>query len=291
MAWQRVGFVVERKRAEAASEYLDACAAHAVSLLDAGDEALFDLAGSEHALWARVRVEALFDPPVDAPALLAKLRRVLADPGVELAGVERVEDRDWVGTVREQFQPVHVAPGLWICPSWATPPQPREINIRLDPGLAFGTGGHPTTRLCLAWMARNPPRGQAVIDYGTGSGVLGIAAIRLGASRVTGIDIDPHAIRAARENARANGVAERFEARGPEPVPAPADLVVANILAGALIDLAPLLGSLLRLEGTLLLSGILEPQADEVCRAYNGRLRFSRETSDGWVLLCGRGSA
>jgi len=288
MAWQRASFVLDRGHAEAASEYLDACGALAVSLLDAGDEALFDAAGSEQALWARVRIEALFETSVDAHAVLGGLRAALDDRSPQLAGVEPVEDRDWVQSVRAQFQPLRIAHGLWICPSWATPPEPSAINIVLDPGLAFGTGGHPTTRMCLAWLARNPPRGLTVIDYGTGSGVLAIAALRLGASRATGIDIDPLALRAAAENARTNSVGDRFTVRGPQPAPEPADLVIGNILAGTLTALAAQIGALVRPGGTLLLSGILEPQAQEVAKAYNPHFGFGRDTDAGWVLLHGR---
>jgi ribosomal protein L11 methyltransferase len=202
--------------------------------------------------------------------------------------VSRVEDQDWVRSSQAQFLPTRISEHLWIVPSWHTPPDAGALNITLDPGLAFGTGTHPTTRLCLRWLEAILRGGEAVIDYGCGSGILAIAALKLGAAEAVGIDIDPQALLAARQNAMQNQVAARFVA-AEEGIEGPADVVVANILANPLIVLAPLIARLTRSGGWLALSGILAGQAAEVNAAYAPwfEMRMA-ETEDGWVLLTGQ---
>lgn len=236
--------------------------------------------------WGDNRLTALFDEDAD---WRAALERAGDQAGFALPTprVARVEEQDWVRLTQSQFTPIPVSARLWIVPSWSQAPDAGAINILLDPGLAFGTGSHPTTRLCLRWLDRSLQRGQTVIDYGCGSGVLAIAAARLGASQVTGVDIDAFALEASRYNARRNRVAVEF-LPAEAPAPAPADVVVANILAGPLKALAPFLAGLTRPQGRLVLSGILKEQAQEVAEAYLSwfDLRVG-EVDEGWVRLEG----
>jgi ribosomal protein L11 methyltransferase len=201
--------------------------------------------------------------------------------------VEPVAEQDWVRRSQSQFEPIRISDKLWIVPSWAQAPDPGGLNLVLDPGLAFGTGSHPTTRLCLQWLERTIGGGERVLDYGCGSGILAIAALRLGASAALGVDVDPLALPAARANAERN----RADARFINTETAPdfqADLVVANILANPLILLAPLLSKYACKGGRIALSGILEAQAEEVIAAYAPWFAMRVGDSDGgWVLLEG----
>ena len=200
---------------------------------------------------------------------------------------EPVGDEDWVRLSQSQFEPIRISEKLWIVPSWAKAPDPQALNLVLDPGLAFGTGSHPTTRLCLQWLERTIRGGERVLDYGCGSGILAIAALRLGAREALGVDVDPLALVAARANAVRNGVDARFV--NTETAPAfQADLVAANILANPLILLAPLLAGYLSNGGRIALSGILKAQAEEVMEAYAPWFAMRVGASDdGWVLLEG----
>jgi ribosomal protein L11 methyltransferase len=192
-----------------------------------------------------------------------------------------------VRATQSQFKPVRVSRRLWVVPTWHTPPDPAAINLTIDPGLAFGTGTHPTTRLCLAWLDANLRGGESVLDYGCGSGILAIAALKLGAARAYGVDIDPAALLAARHNAMQNQVAAQFEAAD-RAAPEPVNIVLANILANPLKLLAPLLARATRAGGHLLLSGVLEPQAAEVGVVYQAWFDLDGEQHDeGWVLLHG----
>ena len=222
---------------------------------------------------------------------------------VEVAGlpfptsyrITQVEEQDWVRTTQAQFSPIRISSRLWVVPSWHRTPDPDAVNLILDPGLAFGTGSHPSTHLCLAWLDENLQRGEDVLDYGCGSGILAIAAIKLGAHQVVGVDIDPQAIEASRQNAALNQCSEAqlkfYEAsltRTGEIDGITADVVVANILAGPLIMLAPILTRATRAGGRIALSGILPEQAEEVALAYQQGfdIQIARE-KDGWALLTG----
>jgi ribosomal protein L11 methyltransferase len=198
-----------------------------------------------------------------------------------------IPDQDWVARSRDQFEPIRVSPRLWIVPTWHAPPEPDAINLILDPGLAFGTGSHPTTRLCLQWLERTIAGGETVLDYGCGSGILAIAALRLGARRAVGIDIDPGAVAVARANALRNGVAGEFlDSRA--PLALTADVIVANILANPLKLLAPVLISRCARGGRLALSGILSGQASEVENCYTPWISFAPPAeTQGWVCLSG----
>jgi ribosomal protein L11 methyltransferase len=233
------------------------------------------------------RLIALFAPETDLPAVL---ERVMAAAGLSIAAdykITEVPEQDWVRLTQSQFDPIRVSSRLWIVPSWHASPDSAAINIVLDPGLAFGTGSHPSTRLCLDWLDRYMLPGNSVIDYGCGSGILAIAAAKLGAARVRGVDIDEQAVLSSRYNAQRNNVVAEFSNADDVP-PEPADVVLANILSNPLKVLAPLLARLTVHGGKLVLSGILTPQAADVADAY--RAWFAVEppvTDDGWVRLIG----
>jgi ribosomal protein L11 methyltransferase len=202
--------------------------------------------------------------------------------------VEPVAEQDWVRRSQAQFEPIRISDKLWIVPSWASAPDPDAVNLALDPGLAFGTGSHSSTRLCLQWLEETIRGGERVLDYGCGSGILAIAAQRLGASTALGVDVDPQALLAAQANARRNGVDARFIINTETAPDFQADLVVANILANPLIRLAPLLAGCARRGGRIALSGIIETQAEEVMAAYAPWFAMRVCASEGgWVLLEG----
>ena len=247
---------------------------------------VFDEPG-EIASWPRLKLTALCRVREDPERLL---NRACAMAGINNAPayeLRAVADEDWVRKSQEQFAPIQVSGRLWVVPSWHTPPRPDALNLVLDPGLAFGTGGHPTTRLCLAWLESRVGGGEAVLDYGCGSGILAIAALKLGARRAVGVDIDPDAVIAARANAERNRVAaEFFDTRAPFSLIA--DLVVANILANPLKILAPLLASHCATGGRLALSGILAPQARDVEARYAPWFVFEPAAEmEDWVCLSG----
>lgn len=233
------------------------------------------------------RLIALFDADTDvAQALVRACEASGLDPVPEYQ-IAEVEEQDWVRLTQSQFAPIRVSSRLWIVPTWHDAPDSSAINIALDPGLAFGTGSHPTTRLCLDWLDRNLLAGVSVIDYGCGSGILAIAAAKLGADRVVGVDIDPQAVEASRYNAEQNRVAASFFTAD-EPRPEPAQVVVANILSNPLKVLAPLLADLTLPGGKVVLSGILAPQAQDVSKAYSTWFEMEPAVEDdGWVRLSG----
>jgi len=237
-------------------------------------------------LWPVCRLSALFGKDADAGNALAKVSAVLG-VAVPAYTIATIADDDWVRKTQQQFQPICVAPGLWIVPSWCEPADPKAINLRLDPGLAFGTGSHPTTLMCLRWLALHLSAGATVLDYGCGSGILAIAAAKLGAGVVDGIDVDTRAITASRDNAKLNNVVARFDLA--EAFTASTyNVVVANILANPLQLLAPLLAARVRARGQVVLSGILEPQAAAVIAAYEPWFTIDVWNSEeGWVALAG----
>lgn len=291
MSWRRVLFVVSAAEAERVSDALMDAGALSVDATDAAagtadEQPIFGEPGSAATPWPETRLAALF--PDDAPAEMLAREACdsvgLAPPAMT---VESVDDADWVRLTQSQFAPIRISDRLWIVPTWCEPPEPGAIVLRLDPGLAFGTGSHATTRLCLGWLDRHLTTGATVIDYGCGSGILAVAAALLGADRVVGIDIDPQAVTASRDNAVANGVTAEFHDARPMALP-PADIVVANILANPLRVLAPLLTGLVKPGGHIVLSGILEGQADAVMEAYSPAIAFEAPArEDGWICLQG----
>lgn len=239
-------------------------------------------------LWRHCIVTALLQADQRPADLVAQATLAAGLAAMPAWTVESVEDQDWVRLTQAQFDPIPISPRLWIVPTWHDTPDSTAINIRLDPGLAFGTGSHPTTRLCLRWLDENIMGGETVLDYGCGSGILAIAAAKLGAADVWGVDIDPQAIQAAAYNADINAVNTRFYTPDQAPATA-AQIVVANILTNPLKALAPLLASLTLPGGRLVMSGILEQQAEAVMQVYRTWFQFdSPAVEDGWVRLCGR---
>jgi len=293
VAWQRVALVVDGAAATALCDALEAEGALATEITDADagterEQAVFGEPGAEATPWPRARVSALFALEAD---LAGAFERALSESGIEALGaasIDRLDDADWVALTQRQFDPIRAGSRLWIVPTWHEPPEPGAVNVGLDPGAAFGTGSHPTTRLCLAWLERHVRGGDAILDYGCGSGILGIAALMLGAGRATGVDVDPLALEAARYNSRRNNV--QLDTRdASSELPSDADITVANILANPLRMLAPLLATHTRIGGLVALSGILEDQAASVVDAYAPWMTLAAAGSEaGWVLLAGR---
>jgi len=242
--------------------------------------------GPAAAFWAVSRVEALFAEGADVDAALGEVARAIDAP-MPLHETRAIADRDWVRLTQSQFGPIAIGDKFWIVPTWSEPPEPDALVLRLDPGLAFGTGSHATTHLCLAWLRETLAPGETVLDYGCGSGILAIAAAKLGARDVAGTDIDPQALVASRANATLNEVAASFVA--PDRLPARAsDVVVANILAHPLVLLAPALAARTARGGRIALSGILAEQAGEVVAAYAPWFKLDVwRRLDGWVLISG----
>jgi ribosomal protein L11 methyltransferase len=291
-------FDCSERLAEALSDALLDAGALSVSVEDAdlGTEAEQPLFGEpgmepETQAWSRNRVVALMPDGEDPAQLLADACAASGIDPLPEWQLRDVPDADWVRLTQSQFEPIEVDERIWIVPSWhEIPDHPGTISIRLDPGLAFGTGSHPTTHLCLAWLARNLEAGRRVLDYGCGSGILAIAARKLGAGPTVGIDIDPQAVQSTHDNAAANDV--ELEAGLPDALPGwRADVVVANILSNPLKVLAPMLCERVLPDGHLVLSGVLERQAEEVAAVYAPWIAMSVwQARDGWVCLHGRRS-
>jgi ribosomal protein L11 methyltransferase len=293
MGWRALVVEVDAAAADALSDALLAHGAASATVEDAaagtpGEQPVFDEPGADSApRWARARIRALVAADANAEDLLGAAAAEAGLPAAPHCSVEEVGDADWVRASREQFAPIRISDRLWIVPSWHAPPDPHALNIRLDPGLAFGTGSHPTTRLCLRWLEGQVLPTSRVLDYGCGSGILAIAAMKLGAREAVGVDVDPAAIAAARDNAARNAVAVRFVGTDAR-LEFAADLVVANILANPLKVLAPVLAAHCRPGGRVALAGILAPQADDVAAAYASWFDMTRfADDDGWVCVEG----
>ena len=259
----------------------------AVTLGDAADDPVLEPAPGETPLWPTVVVKAIFAATTDPRAIAAAL--AVALPGAPPAHFEVLPDKAWEREWLRDFRPMRFGRRLWVCPGGLPVDDPDAVRIELDPGLAFGTGTHPTTALCLEWLASQPLAGRQVVDYGCGSGILGIAAARLEAAAVRAIDIDPQALTATRDNAGRNGVDRRLTVTGdPELATGGTDVLVANILAGPLVELAPRFAAAVRPGGRLALSGLLVEQAATVTAAYRPWFDIdTTATRDGWALLAG----
>jgi ribosomal protein L11 methyltransferase len=294
MSWQTLTVDTDAEHAEALSEALLELGALSVDLLDADadtpdEQAIFGEPGeAPPGLWQHNRVGALFDADSDIAAILCQAATRAGLEQIPEYRTEMLADNDWVRLTQAQFEPIPISPRLWIVPTWHTPADPAAINIVLDPGLAFGTGSHPTTRLCLRWLDGNLKGGESVLDYGCGSGILAIAALKLGAARALGIDVDSQAVAASRDNASANQV-ENAQFFLPDAAPAGQyDVVVANILTNPLRMLAPLLANATRSGGQIVLSGILEEQAQDVMNIYQQWFDLNPPVfEDGWACLSG----
>ncbi|MDH5785653.1 MAG: 50S ribosomal protein L11 methyltransferase [Chromatiales bacterium] len=288
MPWQQITLYTTKEHAEALSDHLSALGAASVTMQDAADQPLYEPPPGATPLWKMTNVVGLFDEGVDMAELLRHLTESYPQPLPEYR-LEELEDQDWERAWMDDFQPMQFGERLWIVPSWCEAPDTGGVNILLDPGLAFGTGTHPTTRLCLEWLDAHPPAGTRVIDYGCGSGILAIAAALLGASSVIGVDLDPQAIIASDENAQRNRVSEVIAAYLPNQEPDEAvELLLANILAGPLAELAPLFAARVVSGGALVLSGILSDQAEGLREVYSEWFAMAPAVElDGWIRLEG----
>ena len=289
MHWIQLRFATDKIQAEALENALLEQGALAITLSDAQDQPLFEPLPGETPLWERVELAGLFDAAIDAATVIDALQSQHGP--LPPYKIEILEDKDWVKTWMDQYEPIQFGEKLWICPTWHQPPDPDAANIMLDPGLAFGTGTHATTALCLKWLARTQLAGKTVLDYGCGSGILGIGALLLGCRKVYAIDIDPQALQATGNNTECNGLNEtQIEIGLPHQLKPPAvDLVIANILAGPLMQLAATLAELTKAGGQIALSGVLTSQTEQVTQAYEPWFDFAPPVEqEGWMLLSAR---
>ncbi len=293
MGWQSVTFLTDASHAESMCDALLEIGALAASIEDADagtpdEKPQFGEPGSVNSPgWDHSRVVALFDPDIDVEPLIAETARQVGLNETPAFAIEEIAEQNWVQLTQSQFEPIRVSERLWIVPSWHDAPDPAAVNLILDPGMAFGTGSHPTTRLCLEWLERSVTTDCTVLDYGCGSGILAIAAARLGAGKVAGVDIDPQAVESAYANAERNGVSALFS-DSTQPVAGEYDLVVANILSNPLRVLAPAICAHVKSGGQLALSGILRDQADEIIEIYAQWIPLGiADTREDWVCLAG----
>lgn len=289
MPWLQLRLAIAPEQAPALEDALLGVGAVSVTFMDAEDQPIFEPDLGTTPLWSNTHLLALFEADVDESDLLAHLQ-LLTGGALPEHQLERIEDQDWERSWMDSFQPMRFGRRLWIVPSWHAAPEPDAVNLLLDPGLAFGTGTHPTTALCLEWLDGQQLNGLQVLDFGCGSGILAIAALLLGAEQAVGTDIDIQAIEASRDNAGRNGIdPARFPLYLPEQLPSDqADVVVANILAGPLVELAQQIGERVKPGGLLALSGILAEQAEEVRAAYAARFDLDPTAEkDGWVRITG----
>ena len=304
MSWTEIVIEVARDNAEALSDALIEAGALSVSVEDADEgteqeKPLFGEPGMEpkEAAWEHSRVVALTDVDADQAAIVAEAAAAIGLAAAPAFTTRNVDDEDWVRLTQSQFEPIHIGKNIWVVPSWHEAPDANALILELDPGLAFGTGSHPTTKLCMEWLEAHPAPDQSVLDYGCGSGILAMVARKLGATKVAGVDIDPQAIESARDNAARNKV-EDIEFFVPEDFAQSAhadarfDIVVANILSSPLKLMAPMLSGRVADGGALVLSGVLARQAEEVAAAYAPFIKLSVWAEhEGWVALYGRKGA
>jgi ribosomal protein L11 methyltransferase len=290
--WQEWVLETHSQLVEALEAWLFERGALAVTLEDNANEPLLEPGPGETPLWQNVVLTALFTSDADLSSIRAVLPRTLLAENSK-SELSRLEDREWTRVWMDDFAPIQMGPRLWVCPSWAEPPDEALVNVMLDPGLAFGTGTHATTAMCLGALDAAMSGGESVVDFGCGSGILAIAALKLGASKALGVDNDPQALAASRDNAARNKIsADQFDAVMPEDGRLSAwsnvaNVVVANILAGPLLSLAQELIQLMAPGGRLLLTGVLEEQAAELIEHYVHVGLEVTDRRDGWVLLSG----
>jgi ribosomal protein L11 methyltransferase len=290
MPWIQLKINTTGNDAETLSDALIESGAVSVTFQDTHDNPVFEPLPGETLLWGDTDAIGLYDAETDMEEVVAMLENEpLLGKGF-VHKIEQLEDKDWEREWMDNFHPMRFGERLWICPSWRDVPDPNAVNVMLDPGLAFGTGTHPTTAMCLQWLDSLDLTDKTVIDFGCGSGILAIAALKLGAKHVVGIDIDPQAIQASRDNAERNGVSERLSLYLPKDQPEnlSADVVVANILAGPLRELAPLIGVLPVTGGHLGLSGVLASQAQSVADAYKDKFELDAVAEkEEWCRITG----
>lgn len=304
MAWQQLHLQCKKTNVDLAEALLLESGALSIMLDDAGDQPLFEPLPGESPLWDEVVLTGIFDAASaqgNKQALEQLSHDIAAQVDASRTWLSAVDDKDWEREWMTHYQPIECANNLWIVPEWLTPPDPEATNIIMDPGLAFGTGYHATTRLCLDWLTAEPLKDKVVIDYGCGSGILGIAALLLGARQVYAVDIDPQAVLATKQNAERNKVDERLLAFLPEEFNdycannevIPVDMIVANILAKPLIGLAPYFATLIATKGRLVLAGLIESQTEQVTAAYqpyfalDPKHAFTAQEDHHWQRLSG----
>ena len=290
--WQLLKIPADQTTADRLSDALLELGALSVSIEDAHagtaeEQVIFGEPGMEQHAWHDSLLSAMFDPAVDIASVLSAASQSVGLSSVPVYQIEALAEQDWVRLTQSQFDPIQISKRLWIVPSWHAAPDPDAIVLVLDPGLAFGTGSHPTTRLCLQWLDSGLANNESVLDYGCGSGILAIAAKKLGAGQVLGVDIDPQAVQAARDNAQRNAVTASFYL--PNALPeAQYAVVIANILSNPLKVLAPLLAAQVLPRGKIVLSGILAEQAEEMRALYGEWFEMQPATIDeGWACLVG----
>ena len=293
MAWLTLSIHADASYAEALSEALLERGALSIDMLDADadtpdEQAIFGEPGEPtSSVWQHNLLNALFESGTNVADILESACGSLGISPIPKHKIETLEESDWVRLTQSQFDPIRISQRLWIVPTWHTPTDPTAINIALDPGLAFGTGSHPTTRLCLRWLDDHLRKGESVLDYGCGSGILAIAAMKLGAGSALGVDVDAQAVQASHDNAEANNVVVDFYLSEKAEL-AQYDVVVANILTNPLRALAPLLAGATRSGGRIVLSGVLSEQAEDVMRIYAQWFdMLPAVTEDGWACLSG----
>jgi ribosomal protein L11 methyltransferase len=292
MPWIQIKLNATNENAEIIGDMLmEETGAVSVTFLDAHDTPVFEPLPGETRLWGDTDILALYDAEEDTNLIIQQIQDSKLLNADFAYKVEQIEDKDWEREWMDNFHPMKFGERLWICPSWREIPDPDAVNVMLDPGLAFGTGTHPTTALCLEWLEGLDLAGKTVIDFGCGSGILAIAAIKLGAEKVIGIDIDPQALLASRDNAQRNGVSDQLTVYLPQDQPQDlqADVVVANILAGPLRELSGVITSLVKPQGSLAMSGVLDTQAQDVASYYQETFAIDpiKEQSE-WCRISGR---
>ncbi len=290
MSWLQLRLAITPEQAESLEDKLLELGAVSVTFMDAEDQPIFEPDLGTTPLWSNTHLLALFEADTDGSALLQHLQ-LLWQGELPQHELEQIEDQDWERSWMDNFHPMRFGQRLWIVPSWHAAPEPEAVNLLLDPGLAFGTGTHPTTALCLEWLDGQQLEGKRVIDFGCGSGILAIAALLLGATHAVGTDIDVQALEASRDNAQRNRIDDqRFDLYLPENMPQqPAEVVIANILAGPLVSLAPQLANLVLPGGLIALSGILAEQTEDILEAYKKYFELDPVANqDGWIRVSGR---
>ncbi|MGA9033631.1 MAG: 50S ribosomal protein L11 methyltransferase [Sulfuricaulis sp.] len=291
MPWLKLKLRTNQDKAQVLADALEEWGAISVTLQDAGDEPVFDTYWEQSPLWSQVQVTGLFPEHTDTDDILSRARECLGLVENPPHEIDLLGDEDWAHSWMAHYKPLQVGKDLWVVPSWCTPPVPDAVNIILDPGLAFGTGDHPTTSLCLEWLAEQTLTNKIILDYGCGSGILSIAALKLGANQAYAVDIDPQSLEVTRRNALHNGIHTGLNVMLPSELPADlqTDIVIANILFGTLIELAPDIKARVRPGGWLVLSGLLgNDQAVEVRPHYEPPFVLNARERQKWVLLAGR---
>jgi ribosomal protein L11 methyltransferase len=290
MDWCQLVLEAGDQDPERLSEFFLEQGALSVTFEDAADQPIYEPDPGQTPLWTRTRVVALFPAGQDLAGLRQALASSFGEPALDRLRQQALPDQDWERAWMADFRPMRFGQRLWVCPSGMDVPEPEgAVVLDLDPGVAFGTGTHPTTALCLSWLDQHPPVDRRVLDYGCGSGILAIAALKLGAAEVWGTDIDDQALWASEQNALRNGVRDRLHLTRPEALRlAPVDLLMANILVNPLLDLAQTLTDSVRPGGDLLLSGILAEQSALIVDAYGAGFRLSKPRErEGWICIHG----